>query len=324
MIIDRILGEHGISGRQLLSFGDGYVEIENTKQVGGLAVAVASDEAHNGSGRVDEWKRRACWESAPMPLSPIFVTPSHSLTTCWATERASPAIGRDCEASDCERETTRPQQDQSFSSCPAQEPDAGRRDLDRARRSFEAVHRPGGVIDRRLCPEDRGCPLERAAVMLIYGAHLLRNGAARILERMMARGWLTHLATNGTGTIHDWEYAWLGASTESVRENVATGTFGTWHETATNIHLALMAGASTAWAMAVRWAGSSMKTARRFPPRKSLSKPSPPGPGIRSPPPELTCCGRSWSSNGPPGELPFPTVGSTLRYSRRRIGTAFR
>ena len=60
MIIDRILNEHGITGRQLLAFGDGYVEIENTKQVGGLAVAVASDEAHNGSGKVDEWKRRAC------------------------------------------------------------------------------------------------------------------------------------------------------------------------------------------------------------------------------------------------------------------------
>jgi phosphoglycolate phosphatase len=58
MIIDRILQAHGITGRQLLSFGDGYVEIENTKQVGGFAVAVASDEANNGSGRVDEWKRR--------------------------------------------------------------------------------------------------------------------------------------------------------------------------------------------------------------------------------------------------------------------------
>jgi phosphoglycolate phosphatase len=58
MIIDRILSEHGITGRQLLSFGDGYVEIENTKQAGGIAVAVASDEAHNGSGQVDEWKRR--------------------------------------------------------------------------------------------------------------------------------------------------------------------------------------------------------------------------------------------------------------------------
>src|SRR5690242_19926854 len=35
-----------------------------------------------------------------------------------------------------------------------------------------------------------------ATVMLIYGAHLLRNGAALILERMMSNGWLTHLATN--------------------------------------------------------------------------------------------------------------------------------
>ncbi len=57
MVIDRLLRENGIQGEQLLSFGDGYVEIENTKQVGGLAVAVASDEANNGSGRMDEWKR---------------------------------------------------------------------------------------------------------------------------------------------------------------------------------------------------------------------------------------------------------------------------
>jgi phosphoglycolate phosphatase-like HAD superfamily hydrolase len=58
MVIERILREHTISGDQLLAFGDGYVEIENTKQVGGLAVAVASDEANNGSGRIDSWKRQ--------------------------------------------------------------------------------------------------------------------------------------------------------------------------------------------------------------------------------------------------------------------------
>jgi phosphoglycolate phosphatase-like HAD superfamily hydrolase len=58
MVIDRILAENRIPGASLLSFGDGYVEIENTKQVGGVAVAVASDEAHNGSGRMDEWKRQ--------------------------------------------------------------------------------------------------------------------------------------------------------------------------------------------------------------------------------------------------------------------------
>ena len=81
-----------------------------------------------------------------------------------------------------------------------------------------------------------------AGVILIYGAHLLRNGAAAVLGRMMEQGWVTHLATNGAGTIHDWEYSWLGRSTESVRENVPTGSFGSWDETGRNIHLALLAG----------------------------------------------------------------------------------
>lgn len=58
LVIERILRDQGIDGARLLAFGDGYVEIENTKQVGGLAVAVASDEANNGAGRMDEWKRQ--------------------------------------------------------------------------------------------------------------------------------------------------------------------------------------------------------------------------------------------------------------------------
>lgn len=58
MVIERLLKENAIDGRKLLAFGDGYVEIQNTKEAGGLAVAVASDEANNGSGKVDEWKRK--------------------------------------------------------------------------------------------------------------------------------------------------------------------------------------------------------------------------------------------------------------------------
>ncbi|HEU0009997.1 MAG TPA: HAD family hydrolase [Verrucomicrobiae bacterium] len=58
LVIERILRENNIPGAQLLSFGDGYVEILNTKEAGGLAVAVASDESNNGSGRVDDWKRQ--------------------------------------------------------------------------------------------------------------------------------------------------------------------------------------------------------------------------------------------------------------------------
>ncbi len=58
MVIERILRENNIAGAQLLAFGDGYVEIQNTKEAGGLSVAVATDEANNGSGKVDEWKRQ--------------------------------------------------------------------------------------------------------------------------------------------------------------------------------------------------------------------------------------------------------------------------
>jgi hypothetical protein len=84
---------------------------------------------------------------------------------------------------------------------------------------------------------------KRGGVMLLYGAHLIKNGGARILNSMLELGWITHLATNGAGTIHDWEFAFLGRSTESVKNNVATGTFGTWDETGRCLQLALLAGA---------------------------------------------------------------------------------
>jgi hypothetical protein len=83
----------------------------------------------------------------------------------------------------------------------------------------------------------------KAAVMLIFGAHLIKNGAALIIIRLLREKWVTHLATNGAGAIHDWEFAFGGVSTESVKNNVATGTFGTWEETGRNIHLALLTGA---------------------------------------------------------------------------------
>ncbi len=56
MVIDRIIKENQVPGSQLLGFGDGYVEIQNIKAVGGIAVAVASDEIGR-SGKPDAWKR---------------------------------------------------------------------------------------------------------------------------------------------------------------------------------------------------------------------------------------------------------------------------
>lgn len=81
------------------------------------------------------------------------------------------------------------------------------------------------------------------AIILAFGAHLVKNGLAPVVIRMMQEGWLTHLATNGAGSIHDWEFAWLGRSEEDVRNNVSMGTFGTWEETGKFINLAVQIGA---------------------------------------------------------------------------------
>jgi phosphoglycolate phosphatase len=56
MVIERILTEHGIGRGALLAFGDGFVEIEDTKAIGGVAVGVATDEPE--CVNVDAWKRK--------------------------------------------------------------------------------------------------------------------------------------------------------------------------------------------------------------------------------------------------------------------------
>lgn len=82
-----------------------------------------------------------------------------------------------------------------------------------------------------------------AARMLTFGAHSIKNGLAPVLIRLVESGWLTHLATNGAGIIHDWEFAFQGCSSEDVRANVDRGEFGVWHETGFYINLAIIIGA---------------------------------------------------------------------------------
>ncbi len=70
-----------------------------------------------------------------------------------------------------------------------------------------------------------------AARILMLGAHVLKMGVSRHLIDLVERGWLTHLAFNGAGVIHDYELARIGASTESVAHYIQTGEFGLWQET---------------------------------------------------------------------------------------------
>lgn len=71
-VFQRLLKEEGIQGEHLLSFGDGPVEISATKELGGVAIAVCSDEDHNGSGVMDAFKRRQLLEAGADAAIPDF------------------------------------------------------------------------------------------------------------------------------------------------------------------------------------------------------------------------------------------------------------
>jgi hypothetical protein len=94
------------------------------------------------------------------------------------------------------------------------------------------------VIERVKAARAEGKP-----VMLAHGAHAIKNCLAPVMIKLMEEGWVTHLATNGAGIIHDWEFAFQGQSSEDVRANVARGEFGNWQETGYFINLALNVGA---------------------------------------------------------------------------------
>ncbi len=110
---------------------------------------------------------------------------------------------------------------------------------DEPRAIFEPAQRlMAELVERIVRARKAGRP-----VMLSFGAHTIKNGLAPVLIRLINDGWLTHLATNGAGIIHDWEFAFQGQSGEDVAHYVSRGQFGNWQETGFNINLALNVGA---------------------------------------------------------------------------------
>lgn len=70
LVIKRLLSENGVSGTELLSFGDGFVEIELVSKIGGYPIAVATDEARKMG--IDEWKRERLVKAGAGAVIPDF------------------------------------------------------------------------------------------------------------------------------------------------------------------------------------------------------------------------------------------------------------
>lgn len=69
-------------------------------------------------------------------------------------------------------------------------------------------------------------------IIFMCGAHIVKCGLSPLLIDLMEKGFISLLALNGAGPIHDFEIAYQGRTSEDVAENLKTGSFGMAKETA--------------------------------------------------------------------------------------------
>lgn len=82
-VIARVLAELGIRGEELLGFGDGVVETQEVKRVGGVAVAVASSEYGSGPGAVHAEKRERLAAAGADVIIPDYTAHAELIPWLW-------------------------------------------------------------------------------------------------------------------------------------------------------------------------------------------------------------------------------------------------
>lgn len=80
-------------------------------------------------------------------------------------------------------------------------------------------------------------------VIWSMGAHVIKNGLSRYIIDLIQRGIITHISSNGAGSIHDFELAYNGGTSEDVPTAIEDGSFGMWEETGRWMNEALQQGA---------------------------------------------------------------------------------
>jgi len=81
------------------------------------------------------------------------------------------------------------------------------------------------------------------AIIFALGAHVIKVGLNPIIIDLMEKGWLTGLALNGAGIIHDFEIAYAGQTSEDVEVQIKDGRFGMARETGEMLNEAINKGA---------------------------------------------------------------------------------
>lgn len=94
------------------------------------------------------------------------------------------------------------------------------------KRTPDIHHRFKAIADHIIKARER-----HASIILMMGAHVIRAGVQNYFIDLMERGYISCIAMNGAGMIHDFELALIGATTEPVAKYIKEGQFGLWKET---------------------------------------------------------------------------------------------
>ena len=81
-------------------------------------------------------------------------------------------------------------------------------------------------------------------VIWSMGAHVVKNRLSRYIIALMKMGIITHIAANGATSIHDFELAYLGGTSEDVPTAIEDGSFGMWEQTGAWMNEAIQLGAA--------------------------------------------------------------------------------
>jgi hypothetical protein len=82
----------------------------------------------------------------------------------------------------------------------------------------------------------------RRGILWGIGAHVLKTGLSPVVIDLMERGFVSAIATNGAGVIHDFELALSGSTSEEVDEALGPGKFGMAEETGRLLNAAISEG----------------------------------------------------------------------------------
>ena len=94
-----------------------------------------------------------------------------------------------------------------------------------------------------------GAAGQKKAVIAMLGGHVVKTGLSPLLIDLMRRGVITHLASNGSAVIHDYELTRWGGTSEDVEAGLADGTFGMAEETGSEMNHAIRTGADRGWGL---------------------------------------------------------------------------